>query len=149
MGGNVSKLTEDKTIAAYTFYGFGCRCCNQPHFDHGAPRNRCCGTSGGSFSFDPPSDAAQVKVLTAMEKDLDEATVEAIEYVNNCSYVWCAQIDVTAGEAAQALNQGWCQKWNQELGPAGLQCQASSEVFGFGRSRVTYLVVRVFASKSG
>jgi hypothetical protein len=95
--------------------------------------------------FDPPTDERKAKALVALEQDLTAATEEAMEHVNTCSYVWCAQMDSTAAVAARALNDGWCRQWNEtRLQEAGLRCQAESEVFGFGRSRVTYLVIRVF-----
>lgn len=145
MGGNVSKETELETVSAYTLYGFGCsRCCAPPRFVHGAPRNDCCGTSCTSVStFDPPQQYTQA--LGDLEDSLDEAALIAQEYTTWLSHVFCSQIDGTAAQAAKALDDEWCKSWNEgELSTAGLKCDAASEVFGYGRSRVTYLVIRVY-----
>ena len=145
MGSNVSKETELETISAYTFYGIGLtRCCTHgPHFLPGAPQNDSCGTSCTTVRFDPPQE--YLKALGELEKDLEEAAEIAREHVKYCSHVICPQMDSTAGRAAEALNESWCRDWNKKpiFQEAGLKCNAESEVFGFGRSRVTYLVIRV------
>mmetsp|Transcript_14102 Transcript_14102/g.25546 ORF Transcript_14102/g.25546 Transcript_14102/m.25546 type:complete len:129 (-) Transcript_14102:920-1306(-) len=86
-----------------------------------------------------------LQVLGDFEDGLEEAALIAQEYTTWLSHMFCSQFDGTAAEAAKALNDGWCKTWNErELSNVGLKCSAASEVFGFGRSRVTCLVIRVY-----
>mmetsp|Transcript_20471 Transcript_20471/g.58201 ORF Transcript_20471/g.58201 Transcript_20471/m.58201 type:complete len:150 (+) Transcript_20471:71-520(+) len=144
MGGNVSKNTEISTIEAFTLYGFGCsRCSSKAEFREGAPANSGCGTSCSSVHFDPAERYRQV--LQEMEDDLPQAAIQAMEEINWTNHVLCSGTDCTASRAARRLNEDWCDEWNgTRLRHVGLHCSAASEVFGFGRSRVTYLVIRVF-----
>jgi hypothetical protein len=110
-----------------------------------APRKTadCCGTSCTNVTFDPPQPYLQV--LGDFEDGLEESALIAQEYTTWLSHMFCSQFDGTAAEAAKALNDGWCKTWNErELSNVGLKCSAASEVFGFGRSRVTCLVIRVY-----
>jgi len=78
------------------------------------------------------------------------AAQEAEPHLSWWSHVVFSQFDATANKAAAALNQpgGWCYGWNEnKLHDAGLHCTAASEVYGFGRSRVTYLVIRIRAAQ--
>ena len=145
MGGNVSKKTQEDTFMAWTIYGFGCsRFCNKAVFVPGAPRSTCCGTScGANHSFATPG-THQADLLGELENDLPAAAAQAKPHLSWPSHVLFTQMDRTADKAAQVLNTGWCRTWNYEcLHAAGLHCVASREVFGFGRSRVTHLVIRV------
>ena len=145
MGGNVSKETQTDTVAAYTYYGFGCtRCCfPKRHFVAGAPKEDGCGTSCTSLTFAPPA-ASHAEALARLEDQLDKAARTASDYISWTSHVFFSQCDATAKRAAEALNDEWCSVQNETiLHPAGLDCRANGEVFGFGRSRVTYLVIRV------
>lgn len=147
MGGNISKEDVEGTVAAYTLYGFAMnRCCNPPVFLDGAPGNSCCGTSCAMIENVAPNDPAVQKALTEFESHLDEAADLAKEAgVTWCSHVFCSGVDTTAEKAAKKLNEEWCPKeTNTTLSPAGLSCSARREVYGFGRTRVTYLVIRVY-----
>jgi hypothetical protein len=144
MGGNVSRVEETSTVIAYTLYGFGCRCTSTSEgFVRGAPRDGGCGTVACSgHEFTPPMRFAEV--LAAFEADLPRATAVAETSIDKCTHLWCAQCDTSADSVAAALNSGFCRDWNQGgLGREGLQCEARSEIFGFGRSRVTYVVIRI------
>ena len=148
MGGNVSKQTQQETVAAWTLYGFGCsRCCNKAVFVAGAPRGTFCGTSCGRDGSFPPLPTEQAKLLSDLENDLVTAANQALPHLSWVSHVLFSQLDRTAEKAANALNnhqEGWCHEWNQKcLHAAGLHCVASSEIHGFGRSRTTSLVIRI------
>mmetsp|Transcript_26177 Transcript_26177/g.31675 ORF Transcript_26177/g.31675 Transcript_26177/m.31675 type:complete len:156 (+) Transcript_26177:47-514(+) len=145
MGGNTSKEQTSGTIAAYTFYGFGCRCKNEPTFVPGSPQNDCCGTSGTRVTFDDVPTQYESSIKNNLESHLDDAVDIAMESITWCSYVCLSQIDKTSETAANALNERWCSARNEVLRGAGLKCEARREVYGFGRSRVTYLVIRVYA----
>lgn len=141
MGGNVSRTTEDCTVAAYTLYGFGCsRGKNPPTFLPGAPRNTCCGTSMGAIYFD--------QTFPEVEQGLSEAADLAMQHVTWCSHICCAGVDMTSESAAQVINQEWCPRYNEMLEKRNLRIHAAREVFGFGRSRVTYLVIRILPSST-
>eukprot|EP00052_Salpingoeca_macrocollata_P015094 m.119678 g.119678 ORF g.119678 m.119678 type:complete len:155 (-) comp19554_c0_seq2:68-532(-) len=142
MGNGVSSAVQESTVAAYTFQGTGCvlRCCAEPAFRAGAPRDTCCGTSCGTMTFEP--EKRFIAPLQELEGGLAEAAAIARQDID-CCYAWCAQCDTSAEEAAQQLNASWCPKKNSVLAAHGLSCVASSEVYGFGRSQVTYLVIRV------
>mmetsp|Transcript_12428 Transcript_12428/g.34491 ORF Transcript_12428/g.34491 Transcript_12428/m.34491 type:complete len:151 (+) Transcript_12428:156-608(+) len=146
MGGNASKEDVSGTIAAYTLYGFGCsRCSNPPVFLSGSPGNTCCGTSCVRIEFDPPTEAELQTALAEFETHLDEAAEMAMETITWCSHVVCSGVDGTAQPAAEKLNRDWCATENANvLTPVGLRCSAHREVYGFGRSRVKYLVLRVY-----
>lgn len=147
MGGNVSKETEQNSVAAFTYRGFGCaRCCSLSEFFEGAPTNTCCGTSCGSVHFELPIPTQDKNLWQDFQADLPAAAEMAQEHISTWSYIFCTQFDTTSARAAQILNQSWCAKWNENrLHTAGYHCAASSEVYGFGRSRVTYLVIRIVA----
>jgi hypothetical protein len=105
------------------------------------------GTSCTNVTFDPPQQYLQV--LGDFEDGLEETALMAQEYTCTTwlSHAFCSQFDGTAAEAAKALNDGWCKTWNEGghgLSNVGLKCSAASEVFGFGRSRVACLVIRVY-----
>jgi hypothetical protein len=144
MGGNASIETQDNTVMAYTLYGFGCcnvgRCCHNSEFFAGAPRELCCGVSGQQ-EFTPP--LAIQPILEELETGLEEAANISMNHVTWCSHICCSGFDSTGSAAARALNADWCRRWNIRLNKHGLQIHASSEVFGFGRSRATFLVLRV------
>lgn len=138
MGTTSSSLPYD-TIVAFTLYGFGCtRCGNEARFYAGAPRGTFCGTSCGQVQFETDSP-----LLKQISQDLNTAADEAMEEIHPGSYLWCSQCDASAGRAAKVLNDGWCQRWNEQLQTEGMRCFAASEVYGFGRSRATYLVIRI------
>ena len=144
MGGNVSRETESNTIAAYTYYGFGCRCCNSANFVSGSPKNDPCGTSCSRVELPLPTSKEHQQALKQLETLLIEADDIPKENIDSCSYTYCAGVDMTSERAANALNDGWCQTQNsQVLNPVGLSCSDAREVFGFGRSRVSYVVIRV------
>jgi len=146
MGSNVSSADTDGTLAAYTLYGFGCRCANEAIFVAGHPQNDCCGTSCTRVELPPPSSAEHQKAILALEERLEDAQSIAMESITYWSYVICAGADTTSETAAAQLNSTWCHEMNQGiLQTAGLRCQARREVYGFGRSRVAYLVLRVYA----
>ena len=156
----MSKETQEGTVMAYTMYGFGCgRFCAPPTFVAGAPKDSFCGTVGcRGFTDFPPiaDDNPQAKVLTALQNDLDAAAAQALPHLSWWSHILCTQFDHTAERAARVLNnnnnngddnneRGWCQRWNEDsLHAVGLHCVASRDVCGFGRSRVTHLVLRIF-----
>mmetsp|Transcript_11594 Transcript_11594/g.28566 ORF Transcript_11594/g.28566 Transcript_11594/m.28566 type:complete len:171 (+) Transcript_11594:177-689(+) len=144
MGGNVSKKTETGTVMAYTLHGFGCigckRCCNKAEFMPGAPTEGCCGTSS-YIQFDPPMGLSSL--LAEFEESLPDAEEIAREHISYCSHIICSQFDSTAGKAAMAIDTSWCTRWNERMRQEGLRCQARSEVFGFGRTRTTFLVIRI------
>lgn len=145
MGGKVSKTTEASTLAAYTYRGFGCgRCCNKNEFLEGAPTATSCGTTCGAVHFEFPAEHS--KILLEFQADLPAAAQVAQEHITWLSYILFSQFNGTVKVAAEALNGGWCSHWNnQRLHAAGLRCEAASEVYGFGRSRATYLVIRVYS----
>ena len=131
-------------IAAYTFYGFQCRCANSPTFVSGHPQNDCCGTSCTRVTLPEPASTEHQKALQELEDRLGDAEDIAREVTTYCSYVICAGIDMTSAEAAKKLNATWCKEINEQiLNEAGLNARAGREVYGFGRSRVAYLVIRV------
>ena len=133
-----------ETIAAYTFYGFKCRCANSPTFVSGHPQNDCCGTSCTRVTLPEPASTEYQKALQILEDRLSEAGDIAREATTYCSYVICAGIDMTSAEAAKKLNATWCKEVNEQvLNEVGLNARAEREVYGFGRSRVAYLVIRV------
>lgn len=147
----MSKDDESATISAYTLYGFSGqgRCCAKPEFIPGAPKNTCCGTTCGSIQFpERYSDKEVAAVLQEFENDLPAAAEQAMEDITWCSHVCCTNVDRTANRAAQTLNHGWCEEWNNRLVSVGLRCHAASEVFGFGRSRATYFVIRISPSRA-
>jgi hypothetical protein len=146
MGSNVSKADTDGTIAAYTLYDKGCmkRCFSDPVFHQGSPQNDCCGTSCSRIYFDPPADQEKQRALEVLEMNLEEAANIAMESITWGSHICFTGMDMTAEQAAKDLNEGWCINQNDLLRNAGMSCQARREVYGFGRSRVTYLVIRVF-----
>ena len=140
-------MDPNDTIAAYTLYGFGCRCANDATFVSGHPQNDCCGTSCTRVELPAPESKAHQKAIAELEDQLDEAQNIAMESITYFSYVICAGIDMTSETAAKKLNSTWCAEMNDGiLKDASLRCQAKREVYGFGRSRVAYLVIRVYTA---
>lgn len=135
---------RERTVGAYTFRGFGCaRWCAGAAFQAGAPAPSVCGATCGSEQFE---DGAIVygPFRDELEADLGAAAEIATNETTWCSYIACSGCDSTAEAAARRLNESWCSKWNQgRLAGSGVQVQATSEVYGFGRSRATFLVLRV------
>ncbi len=147
MGSNVSKEDIEGTVVAYTLYGFGCsRCSNPPEFYTGSPQQDCCGTSCTRVDFDPPQEPTKQKALDELESHLDDAVEIAMKDITWSSHIFCSGFDDTAERASIRLNAtgGWCEEQNEKLATAGLVCEARMERYGHGRSRVTYLVLRVF-----
>lgn len=141
-------MEPNETIAAYTLYGFGCRCANDAIFVAGHPQNYCCGTvSPKPVELPAPESKAHQKAIAELEDQLDEAQTIAMESITYFSYVICAGIDMTSATAAKKLNSTWCAELNRGvLNEAGLRCLARREVYGFGRTRVAHLVIRVYAA---
>ncbi len=137
-------------VAGYTFLGAGCgRCkCSAPNsFVRGANNNGCCGTAGvDSYDENPAFPEA---VRDRFEEALEEAGDIAGDVINRCSYVWAAQCDTSSLRAANRLNEEWVQKQNEWLAKHELRCYASSEVHGFGRSRIVSCIIRVRAVTQG
>ena len=91
-----------------------------------------------------PASTEHQKALQELEDRLGDAEDIAREVTTYCSYVICAGIDMTSSEAAKKLNATWCKEINEQiLNEVGLNARAGREVYGFGRSRVAYLVIRV------
>ncbi|EDQ88753.1 uncharacterized protein MONBRDRAFT_37353, partial [Monosiga brevicollis MX1] len=149
---------DRRTVAAYTLYGFGCtRCCASPAFVTGAPAPSFCGASCGSKQFDGgegDGDGGGGSLLYGpfrqdLEADLERAAEIARNDITWCSHIFCSGCDSTAKAAARRLNESWCAEWNRgRLTGSGLQVQAVEEVYGFGRSRATFLLLRVMMARS-
>merc|ERR1712137_466917 len=102
---------------------------------------------GNPVELPAPESKAHQKAIAELEDQLDEAETIAMECVTFFSHVICAGIDMTSAAAAKKLNSTWCAELNRgALNEAGLRCLARREVYGFGRSRVAYLVIRVYAA---
>eukprot|EP00466_Bigelowiella_natans_P004923 jgi/Bigna1/143286/aug1.77_g17994 len=151
MGGNVSSLIQEKTVVAYTLYGSGCkRCCsNDCEFYLGAPKEGCCGVASYTTNFSSQAPLAAMEVLQDFERDLMQPAQIASEHVTYCSHILMGQCDSTAERAARAIEEDWCPAWNERFQEENLVCQVRAEVFGFGRSRATFLVIRVLNPNSG
>jgi hypothetical protein len=79
-----------------------------------------------------------------LEEDLGRAAEEAMTDISWCSHIFFSGCDSTAEAAAKRLNSSWCDGWNRgRLAGTGLQVRAVREVYGFGRSRATFLLIRV------
>eukprot|EP00730_Choanoeca_flexa_P013755 TRINITY_DN5666_c0_g1_i1.p2 TRINITY_DN5666_c0_g1~~TRINITY_DN5666_c0_g1_i1.p2 ORF type:complete len:139 (+),score=28.50 TRINITY_DN5666_c0_g1_i1:332-748(+) len=128
------------TVAAYTLYGFGMgRCCASQEFVPGAPAPSGCGTACSSEQFDGADFAQRSK----FEADLDRAAQMASENISWCCHIFCSGVDNTARPAAKRLNESFCPEWSKKLSSDQLKVVAAREVYGFGRSRMTTLVIRV------
>mmetsp|Transcript_45938 Transcript_45938/g.143764 ORF Transcript_45938/g.143764 Transcript_45938/m.143764 type:complete len:146 (-) Transcript_45938:294-731(-) len=144
MGGSHSAEAATSSVAAYTLYGFGCGRCSSPCvFVPGAPKDDCCGTTCSHVEFEKPISLGDA--LEELEADLDEAAAIAEKHTTWCSQVFCSGVDTTAGGVARALNDEWCANWNEKFEPLGYKVRAFREVYGFGRSRVTFVVLRVMS----
>jgi hypothetical protein len=138
------------TMQAYTLYGVSfchcARCCSATTFSPGAPdsMDECCGC--GTEEYNPPAQLASS--LQPLEDSLNEAAEIASQRVSYCCHIWCSGCDTTATDGATLLNNGWCRRWDQELAKHNLYCRAFSEAIGMGRSRKTFLVLRVLRSQS-
>eukprot|EP00045_Choanoeca_perplexa_P018554 m.293084 g.293084 ORF g.293084 m.293084 type:complete len:142 (-) comp18371_c0_seq1:33-458(-) len=141
-------MSSSATVAAYTLYGFGSsRCCASQDFVPGHPATGCCGTACGSQHYE--DDSSFTPHRNAFEADLERAAQIASQDISWCCHVFCSGVDTTAKPAAQRLNQSWCPEWSEKLRKVNLKVVAAREVYGFGRSRLTALVIRVIRNDFG
>jgi hypothetical protein len=145
--GNCSSASEEHTVAAYTLYGFGCSRCSSHDFRPGAPTHTCCGIPCTSVQFNN-NDVRYDQIKPQLEASLPDAAKIAHENIDKCCNFVCALCDLSADTAAAELNRAWCPQWNEQLQSSGLRCVATSEIHGFGRSAVNYLVIRVIETRN-